>query len=100
MQDSIQALDFLSQGFYNGRKYIFMKPLSKIKHQIKSGKYYIFWGACTIAVMAGQIYVGAGYRSMTQEVKDLTEMVEIKICLLYTSPSPRDLYRSRMPSSA
>ena len=21
-------------------------------------------------------------------------------CLLYTSPSPRDLYRSRMPSSA
>ena len=27
---------------------------------------------------------------------------EIKLgtCLLYTSPSPRDLYRSRMPSSA
>ena len=24
----------------------------------------------------------------------------IKDCLLYTSPSPRDLYRSRMPSSA
>ena len=23
-----------------------------------------------------------------------------KGCLLYTSPSPRDLYRSRMPSSA
>ena len=22
------------------------------------------------------------------------------VCLLYTSPSPRDLYRSRMPSSA
>ena len=74
-----QTLDFFGQGFYNGRKYIFMKPLSKVKHQIKSGKYYIFWGACTIAVMAGQIYVGAGYRSMSQEVKDLTEMVEIKI---------------------
>ena len=55
-----------------------MKPLSKIKHQVKSGKYYIFWGACTIAVMAGQIYVGAGYRSMSQEVKDLTEMVGLK----------------------
>ena len=25
---------------------------------------------------------------------------ENKVCLLYTSPSPRDLYRSRMPSSA
>ena len=55
-----------------------MKPLSKIKHQIKSGKYYLFCGACTIAVMAGQIYVGAGYRSMSQEVKILTEMVGLK----------------------
>ena len=26
--------------------------------------------------------------------------VDIKDCLLYTSPSPRDLARSRMPSSA
>ena len=55
------------------------KPLSKIKHQIKSGKYYIFWGACTLAVMAGQIFVGAGYQSMSNSVKDLTEMIEIQI---------------------
>ena len=56
-----------------------MKKISKIKHQIKSNMYYIFWGACTIAVMAGQIYVGTGYNSMSQSVKDLTEMIEIKI---------------------
>ena len=55
------------------------KPIQKIKHQIKSGKYYIFWGAATIAVMAGQIYVGAGYRSMSESVRDLTEMIEIKM---------------------
>tara|TARA_B100000287_G_scaffold209213_1_gene197399 strand:+ start:222 stop:446 length:225 start_codon:yes stop_codon:yes gene_type:complete len=55
------------------------KPLSKIKHQIKSGKYYIFWGICTIAVMTGQIYVGSGYNSMSESVKDLTEMIQIKI---------------------
>ena len=55
------------------------KSLSKIKHQIKSGKYYIFWGACTLAVMAGQIYVGAGYRGMSQSVQDLTEIIEIQI---------------------
>ena len=30
----------------------------------------------------------------------LTKMTEAKICLLYTSPSPRDLSTSRMPSSA
>jgi len=29
--------------------------------------------------MAGQIYVGAGYRSMSQEVKDLTEIITIKM---------------------
>ena len=52
---------------------------AKTKAQIKSYQYYLFWGACTFAVMAGQIYVGAGYKSMSNSVKDLTEMIEIKI---------------------
>ena len=56
-----------------------MTKISKIKNQMKSYQYYLFWGACTVAVMAGQIYVGAGYRSMSQEVKDLTEMIQIQI---------------------
>ena len=56
-----------------------MKPMSKLKHQIKSTKYYLFWGAATFAVMAGQIYVGAGYRTMSQEVRDLAEIITIKI---------------------
>ena len=33
----------------------------------------------TIAVMAGQIYVGNGYRKMSESVGDLTEIIEIKI---------------------
>ena len=52
---------------------------AKTKAQIKSYQYYFFWGACTAAVMAGQIFVGAGYQSMSQSVKDLTEMIEIQI---------------------
>ena len=56
-----------------------MKTMSKLKHQIKSNKYYLFWGACTVAVMAGQIYVGAGYRSMSQEVRDLAEVITIQM---------------------
>ena len=52
---------------------------AKTKAQIKSYQYYIFWGACTFAVMAGQIFVGAGYQSMSQSVKDLAEIIEIKI---------------------
>ena len=52
---------------------------AKTKAQIKSYQYYLFWGACTVAVTAGQIFVGAGYQSMSNSVKDLTEMIEIKI---------------------
>ena len=52
---------------------------AKTKAQIKSYQYYLFWGACTFAVMAGQIFVGAGYQSMSQSVNDLTEMIEIKM---------------------
>ena len=52
---------------------------TKTKAQIKSYQYYLFWGACTFAVMAGQIFVGAGYQSMSNSVKDLTEIIEIKM---------------------
>ena len=54
-----------------------MKNMSKLKHQIKSNKYYVFWGAATIAVIIGQIYIGLGYRMMTQSVNDLTEVFTI-----------------------
>ena len=56
-----------------------MTKITKIKNQMKSYQYYLFWGVCTVAVMAGQIYVGTGYKSMSESVKDLTEMIEIKI---------------------
>ena len=56
-----------------------MTKITKVKNQMKSYQYYLFWGICTVAVMAGQIYVGTGYKSMSESVKDLTEMIEIKI---------------------
>ena len=52
---------------------------AKTKAQIKSYQYYLFWGACTFAVMAGQIYVGNGYRKMSESVNDLTETITIKM---------------------
>ena len=44
----------------------------KKSHQVKSRFYYIFWGTCTTAVVLGQLYVGAGYRSMAVGVNELT----------------------------
>ena len=45
-------------------------------------------------------------RDVAAAIGDKGKVVKINVdknnelCLLYTSPSPRDLYRSRMPSSA
>ena len=53
--------------------------------------------------------VGAGKTSLTEALcKNLSKNISMAvisndiytICLLYTSPSPRDMRRSRMPSSA
>ncbi len=55
------------------------KSYTKLTHQVKSSRYYIFWGAATIAVMAGQIYVGNGYRQMSESIGDLNELIEIKM---------------------
>ncbi len=49
------------------------KSYNKLKHQVKSNMYYIFWGACTFAVMAGQIYVGTGYRNMSKSLDRLVD---------------------------
>ena len=48
--------------------------------QIKSHWYYVFWGIATVSVVAGQVYVGSGYREMANEVRiareSTTEFVE------------------------
>ena len=36
---------------------------------MKSKIYYLFWGTAVASVVAGQIYVGVGYREMANEVR-------------------------------
>ena len=45
-----------------------------------------------------QLYDGLDLRMEDLTVEDLLD--DINTCLLYTSPSPRDVEESRMPSSA
>ena len=42
--------------------------ITKVRSQFKSSYYYLFWGAATVGVIAGQIYVGTGYRSMAKSM--------------------------------
>tara|TARA_B100000925_G_scaffold5762_2_gene4098 strand:+ start:120 stop:371 length:252 start_codon:yes stop_codon:yes gene_type:complete len=42
--------------------------ITKVRSQFKSSYYYLFWGAATVGVIAGQIYVGSGYRAMSRSM--------------------------------
>jgi len=49
---------------------------TKIKAQVKSRWYYIFWGTATVSVVLGQLYVGTGYRYMYNGMQDLLQKVD------------------------
>ena len=49
---------------------------TKLKAQVKSRFYYVFWGAATIAVVFGQIYVGTGYRILHGDMRELLRKVD------------------------
>ena len=51
----------------------------KLKAQVKSRWYYIFWGAATVSVFAGQMYVGSGYRQMSESFNRILDTVEIEM---------------------
>ena len=46
------------------------------QHQVKSKWYYIFWGMATISVVAGQIYVGSGYRQMSDSFNLIIQRIK------------------------
>ena len=43
---------------------------------MKSSHYYIFWGIATAAVVAGQLYVGTGYRLLHNSMQELLNKVD------------------------
>ena len=56
----------------------------KLKAQVKSRFYYIFWGTATVAVVLGQLYVGSGYRILHEDMRELLDKVDG--VLLHKSP--------------
>ena len=49
---------------------------TKVKAQVKSRFYYVFWGTATVAVVLGQLYVGTGYRVLHGGIQDLLNKVD------------------------
>tara|TARA_Y100000033_G_scaffold33425_1_gene31980 strand:+ start:502 stop:702 length:201 start_codon:yes stop_codon:yes gene_type:complete len=48
----------------------------KLRAQVKSRFYYIFWGTATVAVVLGQLYVGTGYRILHGGMQELLDKVD------------------------
>ncbi len=59
----------------------------KQRNQVKSKFYYIFWGIATFSVVAGQLYVGSGYRMFARSLNRIFDTIEVQI--------GEDLYRQR-----
>ena len=68
------------------------KEKEKQRHQVKSRWYYIFWGTCTVAVCAGQWFVGSGFRRMADSVDKVLDSPII----LDIGPPMRHMYEHPM----
>ena len=56
------------------------KKKEKLRAQVKSRFYYMFWGAATISVVAGQLFVGSGFRRMAESFeKVLDTPIELEL---------------------
>ena len=51
----------------------------KQRAQVKSRFYYIFWGVATFSVVAGQVYVGSGYRGFARSLNRIFDTVETQV---------------------
>ena len=53
--------------------------LYKQRAQVKTRFYYLFWGLATVSVLAGQLYVGSGYRMYAGALMRIFDTVEVEV---------------------
>ena len=70
------------------------------KMLLKEGLVARTWGNVSIKVNDTQMVITPSGRKYDELTPNEMVLVDVYTCLLYTSPSPRDRTRSRMPSSA
>ena len=51
----------------------------KVRNQVKSRFYYLFWGIATFSVVAGQVYVRVGYRTFARSLNRIFDTVEMQV---------------------
>jgi len=56
-----------------------MLSKEKVRSQVKSRFYYLFWGIATVSVVLGQLYVGSGYRIFAQSLNKIFDTIEVEV---------------------
>ena len=56
-----------------------MMNKEKVRNQVKSRFYYIFWGIATASVVLGQLYVGSGYRIFATSLGRIFDAIEVEV---------------------
>ena len=56
-----------------------MMNREKVRNQVKSRFYYLFWGIATFSVVAGQVYVATGYRVFAQSLNRIFDTIEVQV---------------------
>ena len=57
----------------------------KIRAQVKSRFYYLFWGIATFSVVAGQLYVGSGYRMYARSLMRIFDTIDVEVSRDYNN---------------
>ena len=74
-----------------------MRKREKIRAQVKSRFYYLFWGAATVSVFVGQIYVGSGYRRMADTNDAISADINLLVEILTETVEPTYTIPFKMP---
>ena len=57
----------------------------KVRNQVKSRFYYLFWGIATFSVVAGQVYVGSGYRMFARSLNRILDTIHVEVVQSYNN---------------
>ena len=74
-----------------------MSKRDKIRAQMKSRFYYLFWGAATVAVVCGQLYFVSSYRAMAKSMNRWFDTAVEALIDNYPPARPRGLYEPLIP---
>ena len=77
--------------------YYRMTKREKLRAQVKSRFYYLFWGIATVSVFTGQLFVGCGFRRMAESNDAISADINLLIeSIQFQIPRERYIYDDPM----